>query len=77
MVARKAVFGGEGDGGLLGAGLAGGVAFLDGAPVVGSVVGPVGCDVAGVCRADFLSLDEVAVLETGVVGAAVDKAEGA
>ena len=75
---REAAGEGESDGGLLGAGLTSGVFGADGAPVVGSVVGPVGVDVGRVGGADVCAfLDEgargqVASLVSGVICTAED-----
>ena len=75
---REAVGEGKRDGGLLGSGLASGIFGSDGAPVVGSVVGPVGVDVGRVGGADVCAfLDEgargqIASLVSGVICTAED-----
>lgn len=78
VVPREAVGEGESDGGLLGPGLASGIFGSDSAPVVGSVVGPVGVDVGRVGGADVCAfLDEgargqIASLVPGVISTAKD-----
>ena len=62
---------------MLGPCLAAGVVGLDGAPIVGGVVGPVGGDVAGVRTTDLLAFDEMtpygASLSIGMICAAKDR----